>query len=255
MSLNKLGPATASAAGGGGGWTPASHANGLVWWKADLGVATTGSDVDSWTDQISGLIGTPPATAPTFVSSSLNGLPGIDFGGNSKLHVPANAAINNIWLKGSEVYMWIVITFNAVTGRYRFLDKGKDVSGSWRLIMNGAESNQMEFEIVGTGGDQTLDSTETFTATSFTIEVSWDGDLTVQPDFRIDNVVGSWTIADTGVNPMRDDSAIPMAIGGQQPNTTGQLDGLIHEFWFAQDPSGAEITNARNYASTRWGTF
>ena len=254
MSLNKLGPATAAAAGGGGGWTPASHANGLVWWKADLGVATTGSDVDSWTDQISGLIGTPPATAPTFVSSALNGLPGIDFGGSSKLHVPANAAINNIWLKGSEVYMWIIITFNAVTGRYRFLDKGFDGGGSWRLIMNGAESDQLEFEIRGTGGDQILDSDETFTATSFTIEISWDGDVTIQPNLVIDNVVGGWPV-NTGTNPMIDDSSIQMAIGGQQANTTGQLDGLIHELWFAQDPSGAEITNARDYASTRWGTF
>lgn len=229
-------------------WMPDDHTTLLEWWNAGLGVGTSGADVTDWTGQEAGMVASPPATNPVFVASSINGKPGIDFNANSRLTAPANAALNNVWAKGTLVYMWVVLKLTGLGPASRIADKGYDGDNTgWRLRFN---SGAIEFQINGSTDDMIIITSNTFSTGNHVIEMSWD-EGSGQPTLRVDGSAESWSSGDTGAGFI-DDSGTDFTIGGQTVNSTGQFDGEILEMWFAQDP-GTEVTDARAYITSEYG--
>lgn len=78
------------------GFAPTDLPGVQFWARSDLRVVTSGGLVTNWTDNASGLTGTPPASPPAYVSNGINGRPLIRMNSvaGAKLDFPTIAALN-----------------------------------------------------------------------------------------------------------------------------------------------------------------
>jgi hypothetical protein len=118
-------------------WTPAEFNGAVYWWRADSGVALSGTTVTSWTDINSGLVLTGTGT-PTFQSSiaGMNSQPGIAISTGDYLN-KANLANPQNSTSDSLVFWWVV-------------DSGTNSSGGYQLLggssTGGGSTGEMVFE-------------------------------------------------------------------------------------------------------------
>ena len=129
--MSVSGSRTPIVASGGGEIIPSSGLS--LWLKGDAGITLSGSDVTAWADQSgNGNNATSPATAPTFISSSINSKPAVSFNDDgSWMQIPQN-------LIGNDGNISIFIVLNYTSGSC-ILNKGDAASFEatvWELTLN-----------------------------------------------------------------------------------------------------------------------
>jgi hypothetical protein len=110
-----------------------SSVNNKLWLAADKGVSLTGPNVTSWADQSGNGNNALPSTAvnqPSFVSSSVNGYPSLDFDGvNDELRVADNAGLDvTSW------HIFMVVIVDAQKNYNAWMVKGNDSQENFELL-------------------------------------------------------------------------------------------------------------------------
>jgi hypothetical protein len=161
-------------------WTPADATDSKYWWRADLGVTLSGTNVTSWVDQIAGHTLTPGAgTSPKFVANdtTMNNQPAISFGTVTNNEVLANTTEIAPGTNGTLFWFVISTTTNA-NGGFQIVGGGKGLLGAagWELVAetntnaNANRFSMYSFRVGPAGG------VETFTGLNVSAtEKSWIG--------------------------------------------------------------------------------
>jgi hypothetical protein len=131
---------------GGSPWSPASLGSKLkIWLRGDLGVATTGSEVTSWTDRVTGLAFAQGTSANRPATRSVAGKTAIDFdGSNDFLATGANAS--TVLGVPGDLEVTCVYSADAFTA---------SADASWSVTaacLIGAQGSGRWNALVGTGG-------------------------------------------------------------------------------------------------------
>lgn len=112
------------------GITNVSKSNLALWFKADNGVVTSGSDVTTWLDMSGNLNNAKQINSgnrPTVISNAVNGLPAVAFDGSSQfLKVGTSSLLNSY----SGISIFAVTKPVAVAAGARFLDFSSGASGN-----------------------------------------------------------------------------------------------------------------------------
>lgn len=176
-ALLVLGPAqttqlTLTGAGIGGGpapvlWTPANYTGTIAWWDANSGLSLTGSSVNSWTDQVGGIVALP-GVAPGYSATARNGTPGLTFDGSSQ-----HLAFSPTGLPAGNTARAIAIGGYAVsTGGNFAISYGLNNAGNFFAVLGSTTS---PFAVQGYDGITPVTATEDWGAVDRFVLFSLNG--------------------------------------------------------------------------------
>lgn len=111
-------------------WDPSSLSNKVAWFRGDLGTSTTtnGANVATWADQYSlqgAFDSTTASVKPTYLSSAINGKPGIKGNSSSCWMISPSSSAWNLTTGFSIVMVGI---FNSNTTNDCYLSKGNSTN-------------------------------------------------------------------------------------------------------------------------------
>lgn len=243
----------------GGFSSPLDHGAALLfWWDAAQGVVlATPPDVDTWTDQEASLVAAESSggnNLAELVDPSLNGEPGIDFeigaSTSTRLEVAPDTAINNIWTKGTETILWMVVQMDSQGDGY-FLDKGwNSPSVGWAILQ--LAGGKWRWRQRSSGTDHNNDTTNTVATGAHYLQVTWDGDMTAFPEFKVDGVVNAIAGSPPGSGSPSSDTTANLIIGNKDPSGGNHWGGKINEIYATVD-SAIDPSEDETYITNRWG--
>lgn len=110
-----------------------SNTNNKLWLDANKGITLAGSNVSGWSDQSGNSNNAAPAAAnqrPTFVSSSVNGYPSLDFDGvDDELRVPDNASLDL-----TQWHIFLVVIVDVHKNYNAWMVKGNDGQENYEIL-------------------------------------------------------------------------------------------------------------------------
>lgn len=238
-------------------WTPAEAVGTKYWWRADLGVTLSGTDVLSWEDQIAGHTLTPGAgTSPKFVSAdtTMNNKPAINFGTVGTNEVLANTTEIAAGTNGTLFWFVISTTTNA-NGGNQIVGGGKGLLGAsgWEAVIQtntptaANTFSTYTFRVGPSGGD----TTNTGIAVSST-ETSWVGVSHTQTTKTSFYRNGTEVVVGTGgLNP----TSFAFTAGNYTQGGTLQYRGRILECGWLTRPywDSADELLLNEYLNLRYG--
>lgn len=239
-------------------FSPLDHGSALLfWWDAAQGVVlATSPDIETWTDQQAGLVGSESSggnNLPELVDPSLNGEPGVNFevGGSTstRFDMAGATAINNIWTKGTETTLWMVVQQDVLGDGYH-LDKGWNSSNGWAILQ--LVGGKWRWRQRGSAGDHNNDTTSTVSNGAHYLQVIWDGDMTSFPEFKIDGTSNAIAGSPPGSGTPDNDSSAGLVIGNRNPGGGNNWGGKINEFYATVD-SAIDPSVDEAYIKDRWG--
>ena len=241
-------------------WAPSDFTNVQYWWRADLGVTTTGTDVTNWVDQINGLdiTQTNAANRPTLTTSAnLNGQATINFNGTtdwlSSKTTPA--AVNNTDVTTLSIYRipntppgaGIIFGYSgifAAAGRM-FID---GVSGNLRLYSQWAASKASVLQSPMTSGNKSF---------------YWNYDSSAGNEDYAYNTLTTTNLVTGGLTGRTNNQALTVAVGATINSVNNQtvFSGRYIEVVSAENvviygtPTTQELNDWKSYVNTRYGTI
>lgn len=240
----------------GGFSSPLDHGAALLfWWDADQGITLgTSPDINTWTDQDTGIDADFVSNPPHLEDPSLNSLPGVDYdigSGSTRLVASAVTAINNIWTKGSETTLWIVFQWDSQSADGYFLDKGWNSSNGWAFRPRGA--GDFQWRQRASGGDVQLDTSNTFsTGAAYYLQLTWDGNMANDPVLKVDGSTEAWGGSSGSSGSPDSDTSADMVIGNRNPGGGNPVLGRLHEIYATVD-SSVDPSEDETYITNRWG--
>ena len=247
-------------------WTP-EDMNGIThWWRADLGVTTSGGTVTQWTDQISSknLTQEGGSTAPDYVSSdsTMNNQPAIEFGNGGTTTDALSDQANRLSVGSTDFpFAWYVFsTTDNARGGYQIIgaDAGPD---------GGAQELAIEFNHPSYSNTVSIYSYRVDNNGGTTV-----GNLTSRPDkgwvgFGVDNNdanhpgyfyknsrsrITAWSFGTYYWGEIG--SGIDLVAGNYGPGQSLGYVGRILEFGFGTEEMDADSeTDFHSYLNTRYG--
>lgn len=242
-----------------GPFTPLDHGAALLfWWDAAQGIVlATPPDIETWTDQQASLVAEESGggnTLPELVDPSLNGQPGVDFevgaATSTRFEVQPATAINNIWTKGTETILWMVVQQDVIGDGYH-LDKGWNSPGNGWAILQLA-SGKWRWRQRSSGTDHNNDTTNNVANGDHYIQLTWNGDMTAFPDLKIDGASNPISGTPPGSGSPSNDSTADLIIGNRNPGGGNNWGGRINEIYATVD-SAIDPSVDESYIQSRWG--
>ena len=239
-------------------WLPSDFANVQYWWRADLGITTTGTGVSAWEDQINGFTmvqGTDANRPSEITSSGLNNAAALSFNGTSDYLYTATSpasftgsdltmlGIWNMVSSNNGAVMGGVVTSNGtrfwmdtLNGNYRVYGENiySAAGSAYTVAAVGAQPSVMKMRYDASAGDgfvaqNTL--TETTMGTAGDVNTTWRADVSV--------AVGA-TVAGTSGN---------VFLGRYVQYE------LAEQIWIHGSPSTDEMNEFKTYSNNRYGTI
>jgi hypothetical protein len=239
-------------------WAPSLMNGNAYWWRADLGVALSGTTVTSWTDQKVGAVLTGAGT-PTFSSAiaGMNNQPGIYFDSSDRLTL--NSLANPQESSSDSLVFWAVI------------DTGTNGLGGYQMVFGAA---------VGGSGEWVLERNNPSFANSYTnYFFNWLGFATGDKNFgvSVQATEREWVANQYNPNPTGTATANMFRAGVLLSTVTGNaaggkeatlnlnvgnysapdihpLNGSILEFGInGKALTSADLTNMNAYCLARYG--
>ena len=240
------------------GWLPSDFANVQYWWRADLGITTTGTGVSAWEDQINGFTmiqGTDSKRPTATTSSGLNNAAALSFNGTSDyLYTSTSPAsftgsdltmlgIWNMVSSNNGAVMGGVVTANGtrfwmdtLNGNYRVFGENiySPAGSAYTVASVGAQPSVMKMRYDASAGDgfvaqNTL--TETTMGTNGDVNTTWRASVSV--------AVGA-TVSNTG--------------GSVFLGRYVQYE-LAEQIWIHGSPSSDEMNEFKDYSNNRYGNI
>jgi len=231
----------------------------LHWAADDLGLPN-GANVTSWVDRIASHTLTPPNTAPTFVTNSQNGLPGVSFARTSSQYLQAPAF--SLFRNDTEGTIFSVLKqvsySSAGNGTILSVDRGAALGFQRLLISTQATTGLCRFACRRLDADALttlVAATTTLTnnvAQMVYAQMNWSsgvGSLHVDGATTI-----SGTLSSSGSTS--DTDSIGQFIGAVHGSGVGQsfFDGYIYELIiYERVLTIAEIAIVEAYLGAKWG--
>jgi hypothetical protein len=199
-------------------WDPSDFTNVQYWWRADLGVTTTGTGVSQWRDQINNfdmIQGTDGSRPSATTSSNLNGADVLSFNGSSDYMYTAttpaalsssDATILAVWdmvSANNGAVMGVPTTLNGtrfwmdtLNGNYRIFGENIYSGGGSAYTVESPAStgaNAMKMRYDASAGDgfvaqNTL--TETTIGTAGDVNTTWRASSTVAVGALVSGIGG-----------------------------------------------------------------
>ncbi len=192
-----------------------------LWLRSDTGIQTSAGVVTSWADQSGNSNNAAQATSsarPTFLSSSVNSKPALDFDGGDSLFIPSTSA-----LRPQAVTVFVVGRNDDTSSNYRtFFRGGGDGENEGYGLLKGSSGTQMRFNINTNNGGGNF-ATGTVPTNSFGVMAGrYDqSSITV----HVNGVLTGTAANSSGITSY--DSAAGNFVGSA--GTTRYLDGQIAE--------------------------
>ena len=242
-------------------WNPSNFTNSQYWWRADLGVTTTGTGVSAWADQINGLtmIQNTDANRPTeTTSSTLNNAEVVSFNGTSDFIYTATtpAAFNGSDLTILSVLNLIDKKTGGVTTGVSYVGNGTrfwidTLNNSWRVIGENFYSP--------TASAYTLSSGPTYGAKAIKLRY----DASAGNAFQAKNTLTETSMGTNGDVNTTWQSGATVAMGAlvvstSSPNVFGgrYVEVEVAEQVFVYGtPTSSEMDEWKDYVNARYGTI
>ena len=240
-------------------WAPSDFTNVQYWWRADLGVTTTGTGVSDWEDQINGFTmvqGTDSKRPTATTSANLNGADVLSFNGTSDVLYtatsPASFTGNDLTMLGvwdltsstSGTLMGGVVTSN---GTRFWMDT---LSGNYRIFGENIYS--------AAGVAYTVESPYTTGAAAMKMRY----DASAGDGFVAQNTLTETTIGTAGDVNTTWRASTSVAVGATVTGTTGAVFlsryvnyKLAEQVWIHGTPTTDEMNEWKDYVNTRYGTI
>lgn len=242
-------------------WTPASFTNAQYWWRADLGVTTTGTGVSAWVDQINSFTmiqGTDANRPSETTSSTLNNAEVISFNGTSDfIYTTTTPAA----FTGSDLTILSVLNLidkktGGVTTGVSYVGNGTrfwidTLNNSWRVIGENFYSP--------TASAYTLESGPTYGAKAIKLRY----DASAGNAFQAKNTLTETSMGTNGDVNTTWQAGGTVAMGAlvvstSNPNVFGgryvQVE-VAEQVFVHNTPSAAEMNEWKSYVNNRYGTI
>ena len=244
-------------------WDPSDFTNVKYWWRADLGVTTTGTGVSNWVDQINGLdiTQTTDANRPSLITSeaTLNNQAAISFNGTSDWlsSKTSPAAVNNTDV--SVLNVWRVTS----------TDPGGGVIFGYSGIGAYAGRYFLDYATLG----KLRNYTQWAAAASATIiedpfstgnqSYYWNYDTSAGNEVYAYNTLSTTSKVSGGLTGRTNNQNLVVAVGATINNVTSQsvFSGRYVEVVSAENvviygtPTTQELNDWKSYVNTRYGTI
>ena len=243
-------------------WAPSDFTNVQYWWRADLGVTTSGTDVTNWVDQINGLdiTQTNAANRPTLIASAatLNGQAVITFNGTTDWlsSKTSPAAVSSTDVTTLSVYRipnttpgdGIIFGYSGI-GPY-----------AGRMFPDGVSGNLRNYTQWASGGSTTVIESPMTSGNKF---YYWNYDTSAGSEVYAYNTLSTTSKVSGGLTGRTNNQNLVVAVGATI-NSVGNntvFGGRYIELVSAENvviygtPTTQELNDWKSYVNTRYGTI
>ncbi len=221
--------AITNGAGGGGG------ANPIYKWIATAGVNQSGGNVSGWTDQVSQVVAPFVVTMPGYFTSIQNGLPGLQFGGTSRLA----AALTNSMATSTVL---VACRVSGGAGQFEFLFD--DTNAASRVAIYKDSGTPWKWTaFAGTGLSETGTS---LLSTNYIVGVKFNGASSV----IWKNGASASAVGNAGANNLVD-----LNIGNNNADTLAWENYIFEIRIYATVLSDADLLTAFTQMDSTWAIY
>lgn len=237
-------------AGGGGFTDPTDDASATHWWVGSAGVSTTGTVVDSWTDQISS-VAFSTGTKPEYVASDINSQEVIDFQLNDFLVTSASvspgdshAVICCVYIPGTQTYSATFVSlfsFDGADDDFQFQCNSTTTDFWGEINSSGMGASTTKFS--ASAGTQIGDGDWHI------IAVVWDSSAPSVSTY-LDDFSSTWRTSSDYTSPMGTNLAFQWAANR---NTSYKMQHKVSDIIITTDISASNLANYQGYFETKLG--
>ena len=241
------------------GWQPSDFANVQYWWRADLGVTTTGTGVSAWEDQINGFTmiqGTDSKRPTATTSTNLNNAPALSFNGTSDYLYTSTGPAS---FTGSDLTM--IGIWNLVSATNGALMGGVVTNNGTRFWMDTLNGDYRIFgeNIYSAAGSAYVVQTPFGTGPSV---MKMRYDASAGDGFVAQNTLTETTIGTAGDVNTTWQAGTSVAVGATVSSNAGNVFlsryvnyQLAEQIWIHGTPSTDEMNEFKTYSNNRYGNI
>lgn len=245
--LSTITPAMMAQTGPGG---IGSSLNNVLWLSANFGVTQSGGLVSQWNDRSGNsnhalLPGSIPTAKPSYVASSVNGYPSLDFDGiDDQLWVTDHASIDL-----TQWHFFIVVTADLQKNYNAWMVKGDDGDENWEMLSY--SDGNIHTPTKYTDGTRTFPSSAGGQVTTTTFDVI---EYSYSTGVGRDVYKNAANIITDNENKTPKVNNLPLYIGNERTTTGRELNGDIAEVVaFSAPLNSAQRIIVNNYLAAKYG--